>query len=169
MASTTRSGAAADPYVVGGEDGEAIWFMDVLVRVKTGAADSGGSMTLLDHLAPPGFETPFHRHNAEDETFYVLEGSIECRSGDEGHDRTTAGPGDTVWLPRGTPHGFRVVGDDPCRMLIVLTPGGLEGFFSAAGEPAPSLTLPPKSEPDVEALTALAKPYDLDILGPLPQ
>lgn len=48
-------------------------------------------------------------------------------------------------------------------------PGGLEGFFIAAGDDAGAHDLPPLKEPDITALTALASTYDLEILGPMPE
>lgn len=42
----------------------------------------------------------------------------------------TRGPGGTVFVPRGREHTFRVIGDRPSRHLVILTPGGFEGFFA---------------------------------------
>ena len=79
-----------------------------------------------------------------------------------------AGPNDTMFLPRDIPHGFGVVGDEPCQMMITLTPGGFEGFFIEAGKQAEAMETPPPAEPDVEALVALGSEYQLEILGPIP-
>ncbi len=38
--------------------------------------------------------------------------------------------GESVFIPRGREHTFRVIGDQPCRHLVILTPGGFEGFFA---------------------------------------
>ncbi|MBZ0163357.1 MAG: cupin domain-containing protein [Notoacmeibacter sp.] len=70
---------------------------------------------------------PRHIHNKEDETFYILSGEIEFWMA--GKTRM-AGPGDTVFVPRGTEHTFRVAGNLPARMLTMMTPGGFEGFFA---------------------------------------
>lgn len=42
----------------------------------------------------------------------------------------TAGPGESIFIPRGTEHSFKVIGDAPSRHLVILTPGGFEGFFA---------------------------------------
>jgi len=41
------------------------------------------------------------------------------------------GSGETVFMPRGREHTYRVAGTAPSRHLTILTPGGLEGFFNA--------------------------------------
>ena len=41
----------------------------------------------------------------------------------------TRSAGETVFVPRGVEHTYRVIGDKPCRHLVILTPGGFEGFF----------------------------------------
>jgi uncharacterized RmlC-like cupin family protein len=98
-----------------------------------------------------------------------MDGEIEVCYGTDGTDRLNAGPQDTVMLPRDVPHGFRVVSDEPCRILVHVTPAGFEEFIAAAGQHAERLVIPDPAEPDVEALTATAAAYDIDILGPLPQ
>lgn len=168
MASATRDRVSVEPFVTADEDGHALWSVGALMIIKADAEATGGAFGLVDHLAAPGYETPYHVHHAEDEFFYVLEGQIECHSGKGGEQVVRAGPNDTVFLPRDVPHGFRVVSDEPCRMLIGLTPGGFEGFFKQAGEPARAVEPPAPADPDVEALVALGSDYKLDILGPIP-
>ncbi len=60
-----------------------------------------------------------------DESFYVLGGNFTVTCGG---DVLEAGAGDFVHLPRGIPHRY-VAGPDGGQMLILATPGGLEGFF----------------------------------------
>jgi quercetin dioxygenase-like cupin family protein len=167
MASRTHAGAT--PSKIGAAEGPALWSVGALVTVKVDRETSGGAFSLVEHLADPGFETPWHVHHAEDELFYVLTGEIECLYGEHGEHAVRVGPDETVFLPRDAPHGFRVVSDDPCRMLIQVTPSGLEEFFTDVGVPAERHETPPPAEPDVAALTERAALYDLDILGPLPK
>jgi quercetin dioxygenase-like cupin family protein len=86
-----------------------------------------------------GPASPYHVHRAEDETFYVLEGTLEFISGER---RLTDGPGSYVFLPRDIPHGFRVIGTSPARFLVLITPAGFEGFVMEMGQPASALRLP---------------------------
>lgn len=165
---TAGSGGTA-PVLKAEDAGEALWSVGALMVVKVDGETTGGQFALIDHLAPPGYESPYHVHHREDELFYVLDGELECRYGEAGAGAAVAGPNDTVFLPRNVPHGFRVTSDDACRMLVQLAPAGAEDFFAAVGEPAERLEPPPPAEPDVEALTAAADDYGIDVLGPIPE
>lgn len=147
-------------------DGQAVWFMNSLVIVKVTGAQTNNSFGLIEMINQVGLGSPYHVHHGEDEMFYVLEGELEFVSGSQ---RTIGGPGTTVVLPRGIPHGYRVVGTSPARFLVLTTPGGFEGFFIEAGRPAPSLTLPEQAPPDMAKLKSLADKYHMEILGPLPE
>lgn len=152
-------------YALDKDEGPAFWFLNQLCIIKASAAQTGGAFGLVDTLAPVGAGSPYHAHRAEDESFYVLEGQLEFLSGDR---RFISGPGSFVFLPRGIPHGFRVVGTSPARFLILVSPGGFEGFVADMGEPARARTLPEPSAPDMGKLVALAARYRIEILGPLP-
>ncbi|KTG09420.1 hypothetical protein AUR64_16720 [Haloprofundus marisrubri] len=156
------------PTVATDNDGQALWSIGVLVVPKVDATQTEGAFSLIEHTAPAGWETPYHVHHGEDELFYVLEGAIDCYYGEDGAEMLHAEANDTVFLPRDIPHGFRVVSDEQCRMLIQLTPAGFEGFFEEAGVPAERRETPPPAEPDPEALAEIGRKYQLDILGPLP-
>ena len=66
-------------------------------------------------------------------------------------------PGDSVFGPRGVPHGWTHVGDELGRMVYVVTPAGqLEAFFrrlSTMGAMAP-------------ADPAFWPPYGMELVGP---
>jgi len=166
---------AREPSVVGVNDGTALWAFGALVVFKANAEQTDGALTLVEYTAPPGNESPFHVHHNEDELFYVLDGEIVCYYGDDAENRIRAGPNETVLLPRTVPHGFRVVGEETCRLLVQITPGGLEAFFAEVGTPATQRTPPPLTEPDrpsesdVAAMTEAAETYGIEILGPLPR
>jgi quercetin dioxygenase-like cupin family protein len=155
-----------DIYGLGKDEGPAFWFLNTLTLVKATAAQTGGAFGLIEQHAPVGAGSPYHVHRAEEESFYVMEGQLEFINGQR---RMTCGPGSYVFLPRDTPHGFRVVGASPARFLILTTPGGFEGFVIEMGEPASELRLPEPSPPDMQRLSALASKYRIEILGPLPE
>lgn len=98
-----------------------------------GTTENTGGALLFEACVPPQSGPLPHIHHREDEAFYVLEGDIEVLEG----DRTfVAGAGSFVFLPRGVVHGFKNVGAQPARMLIMATPAGLEKFFEEVGQPA---------------------------------
>jgi mannose-6-phosphate isomerase-like protein (cupin superfamily) len=111
-------------YVLGAGEGETISWPGVDIRVKASSEQTGGRFALLEDRSDEMI-VPLHVHQREDEAFYVLEGRLTVRCGDRTFD---AGPGSFVFLPRGVPHGHTVA-PEGARKLILLSPGGFEGFF----------------------------------------
>src|SRR3989304_713166 len=101
------------------DEGPRVPFMGIQVCVKASTKQTGGTFNLFDVVCPTGFATPVHIHYAEDVVVLVLEGELECIWGDE---RGRACRGSTFFQPRGAPHGFRVEGDGPARILYMTVP-----------------------------------------------
>ena len=65
--------------------------------------------------------------------FYVLEGAITFRCGNETFDLEKGG---FIFLPHGIEHGYTIRSEEPVRMIIVTAPfregesGGWKGFVS---------------------------------------
>jgi len=152
-------------YVLRAGEGTQVWFLDTRMSVKAGGEQTSGAFTFLEWSAPAGFGPPLHRHDREDEAFYLLEGRIEVDCGD---NRWQAGPGDFVFLPRGLPHAF-VVSDGPVRGLQITAPAGFERFIGELGRPAEGSGLPaPAQLPDVPTLIGVSRRYGIETLGPPP-
>jgi len=143
-------------------EGDLVWFTNNLMTVKATAETTGGAYGLVEALAPVDASPPLHIQHGEDETFYVLEGELTFRCGD---DTIAARPGSCVFIPRGAPHTF-VVEEGPARFLSMCTPGGFERFFVAAGQPAEYAGLPPETPPDVPLLKRVSEEFNADIIGP---
>jgi quercetin dioxygenase-like cupin family protein len=155
---------ASEHYTLAANEGQAMWFIGTLATIKAAGAQTGNILSLVEFLHPPGFSTPLHVHHAEDEAFYILEGAIRGINGDQ---LWYAGVGAFVWLPRGIPHGYAVVGDEPARTLAITIPSGFDRFVVESGTPALTHSLPPPAAPDIEKLLAAATRADQEILGPL--
>ena len=137
-------------------------FLGLPTEIRAAAETTGGAFGLIESVEmPPGFASPYHTHHREDEAFYVIEGELEIIVAGKW---LQAGPGAFAFGPREIPHGFRVVGSSPARMLLLCTPGGFEGFVRDL-----SLPLEDMSPPDMEKLMAAAANYHIDIHGPLPE
>jgi len=162
-ADAPRTSTPRDAIVRGPGEGEAVWFLDNFITVKTSAAD-GASFGVSENCLPAGSTTPFHRHEAEDEAFYVLEGEMTLFL-DGGRTRRV-GPGGYVHLPRGVAHGFRT--ETALRMLVLSDPAGFVEMVGVAGGPAERRELPPPAAPDFARLEAACKRYAITLLGPLP-
>jgi quercetin dioxygenase-like cupin family protein len=138
------------------------WWQGSLMTIKCRSEDTGGALGLVEASFPRGFTPPLHVHTREDEAFYVLEGTIRFRQGD---DEFAAGPGTWVWGPRGVPHTFKVESES-ARALVIVAPGGFEQMFEVGGVPLSESAEPPVQEYDPEAAVALSKHFGFEIVGP---
>jgi quercetin dioxygenase-like cupin family protein len=145
----------------------ATWAMDSLFEHLLTAADSGGAVGMALVTQPPGVATPLHRHTREAEAFYLLDGSMTYRAGDETFHLST---GDFIWLPPGLPHAFRVTGSTPVRFLGLTAPGDLLALYDEVGMPATERRLPggdglPMSE-EIARWNEVGPRYGLQVVGP---
>jgi quercetin dioxygenase-like cupin family protein len=161
--------AASRAFAHGPGEGEALWWFGVLATIKATAEQTGRQYSLVEILAPDGYEGVLHVHHFEDEGFYILEGEMTLYVGEQ---TIKAQPGSFLFGPKDVPHAFRV-DSGPARLLFVLSPAGMEGAIREMGEPARTLSVPPPPEapPDeaeMERLMAIATRYGGEILGPPP-
>ena len=152
---------AAGHHLLGPEEGESVNLLALGARFVIDGEATGGAFSLVEHLLPPrALGAPLHTHRNEDEYSYVLEGRIGLELGDEVLE---AGPGDLVSKPRDVPHAFWNAGDEPARLLELISPAGFESYFR---ELAPLLAAP---ERDEAAIGEVVARYDLDIdFGTIP-
>jgi len=152
-------------FVINTQEAPAYVSVGELVSVLAGAEHTGGAFGLMEGVIRKGAEPPPHVHHREDESFFVLDGSLRARVGD---DWLSATPGSLLFCPRDVPH-FLVLETDEVRLLTLVTPGGLEQFFVDLGEPAPDRTLPSVlPEPDVQRVVTLAAHYGAEVLTDWP-
>jgi quercetin dioxygenase-like cupin family protein len=150
-----------EPAILTPDEQQAAWFLGALIRIRTGGAETGGRLAVLEHQGERGYNSPLHLHNDDEETFLVLEGELRVEVGGQAH---SVGAGAAAFLPRKLPHGF-VVTSPRARFLTLHTPAGFEKFVLEAGTPArPVVDLPP----DPAALGAMAAAHGIEIVGPPP-
>jgi mannose-6-phosphate isomerase-like protein (cupin superfamily) len=142
-------------------EGERLEFGPSAATLKAGASDALGSFALTDFTIAPGFPGPVpHRHERMVDSFYVLEGVLTLRIGDE---EIAAPAGSYGVVPPGNTHTFSNPGPDPVRVLNLMAPGGLEGYLrelaQLGGPPDPAVMAQLASKYDfVEASRGLAPP-----------
>jgi quercetin dioxygenase-like cupin family protein len=117
--------------------------------------ESNGALSALEVVNGPGDGPPLHIHTREDETAYVLEGEFRWKLGDELISRT--GPGSFVFIPRGLPHTWQVLGENDGKALITFFPAGMEGFFDR---------LSSMTEFDLEVFKSAAAAHGMEVVGP---
>src|SRR2546423_1793913 len=125
--SSTMEIAAAGVKVVGPDDGREGFLGSIGVRFLVDGGEAGERFSLVEHpMSPRALAAPLHLHTREDEYSFVLEGRMGALLGDE---VVEAGPGDLVFKPRNQWHTFWNAGDEPCRILEIISPAGFERFF----------------------------------------
>ena len=113
-----------------GDGGRIVWPQqghEFCVKVSP---EHGGSFSLTEVTVPPGKGAGRHIHDHAEECWYVLEGEYRFTVGDT---EFTAGPGATVVVPRGTPHGL-LAGENGGRHLTIFAPAGCERAFREIGD-----------------------------------
>jgi mannose-6-phosphate isomerase-like protein (cupin superfamily) len=119
--------AAPDLKIVTAADGIEGFLGSIGVRFLIDGSEAAERFSLVEHpMSPRALAAPLHLHTREDEYSFVLEGRMGALLGD---DVVEAGPGDLVHKPRNQWHTFWNAGDEPCRILEIISPAGFERFF----------------------------------------
>jgi quercetin dioxygenase-like cupin family protein len=162
MAAETTTGEV--PILRHADAGDVIWAMGSRFTLKLRSAETAGAASMLEVVAPVGSAPPLHTHQREAEVFVLYAGSMVYRAGDETFE---LGPGSSIYLPRGLPHAFRVVGTEPARFLALTFPGGLENLYEEVGRRAPRPGLPdPPTPEEIVAWMQVSPKYGLELNGP---
>ena len=141
------------PKVLGPNDGDQGFLTAMGVRFMVSGQESGGGFALVEHPMPPhALGAPLHRHNREDEYSFVLEGRIGALLGDA---VIYGNVGDLIFKPRGQWHTFWNAGDEPARILEIISPAGFELYFREM------VALPQDATPADRA--AIAARYALEV------
>jgi quercetin dioxygenase-like cupin family protein len=115
------------PKIVGPYDGKAGFLGSIGVRFMIDGNEAGDRFSLVEHpMSARALAAPIHRHSREDEYSFVLEGSVGALLGDA---VVTGKPGDLIFKPRNQWHTFWNAGDEPARILEIISPAGFENFF----------------------------------------
>lgn len=119
--------------------------------VKAGADDGMGSLAVLETTIGPSFPGPvLHEHERMVDGFYILDGTLTLRLGDEAVD---APAGSCALVPPGNAHTF-FTPREPVKLLNIFAPAGLEGYVREMAERARAGDL------DQAGMTEIASRYD---------
>jgi mannose-6-phosphate isomerase-like protein (cupin superfamily) len=144
------------PKIVGPSDAQEGFLGSIGVRFMIDGSEAGERVSLVDHsMSPRALASPLHRHTREDEYSFILEGRMGALLGD---DVVEAGPGDLVYKPRNQWHTFWNAGDEPCRLLEIISPAGFEHFFRELSDMGGAL------EADPQELARLNERYGLEMI-----
>jgi quercetin dioxygenase-like cupin family protein len=130
------------------------------VTVKASEAETGGLCSVWEGRVEPGtVGAAPHYHRERDEFFYLLEGEMVLRIGEESH---VVAAGSFAFVPRGTIHGFHNAGSSSARGLVMHHPAGFEHYFEEVQQLA-------SRHASSEEWAALAARYDVVPVPPAPE
>ncbi len=98
------------------------------VGVVVGKEATDGEYIISDGVMAPGGAVPDHYHKWEDQTFHILQGTVDAKIGDTW---VSAGAGDTIHCPRGVSHYMKNNSDQTVRMISYIFPGDRAEAFMA--------------------------------------
>ena len=150
-----------------GEGRRSLWMLGELLTYKIPSQQTSGAYSLFEVTTQPGAGPPAHVQHREDESFYVLEGEFEFLNGEE---TLRVGVGSLLYVPKGTLHAHKNVGEGVGKMLATQTPGGLyERFFEEVGKPMDVEAKPLHFEDQkgVERIVGIAAKYGIELLVPI--
>ena len=129
-------------------------------KVLVSGEQTQGRFAAIETRERPGAEPPRHVHHREDELIVVLDGRVTF---DRAGERLTRCAGTWLFLARGCEHSY-VVESAEARLLLLLSPAGLEDCLRELGQPDALLA----DHHGIERLVATAARYGVEITGPCP-
>jgi mannose-6-phosphate isomerase-like protein (cupin superfamily) len=144
--------AGTGPRIVGPGEGKSGLLGAIGVRFLVDGLDAAGGFSLVEHPMPPrALAAPLHRHSREDEYSFVIEGRMGAQLGEE---VVYAEAGALVFKPRSQWHTFWNAGDEPCRILEIISPAGFERYFEE---------LVDMTDPKPDTIAPIANRYGLEM------
>jgi quercetin dioxygenase-like cupin family protein len=154
-----------EPVFLQPGSGHTIGVVGDVYRILATGDDTNGKYAMIDAIVPPGGGPPPHVHSREEEAFYVLEGELTFYIGNK---RFVAGPGAFANTSVGTEHYFKNETQHSARMLITVTPAGLEKMFLEIAQPVvPGATSAPRPTKEIiDKLPTIASHYGITLKLP---
>jgi len=121
-------------------------------KVLLRSEQSDGHVAIVELTG--GGRPPLHTHDF-DEAFYVLEGELTFKLGD---DVFTRRAGELAFAPRGVPHTYANLSDAPARALLVITPAGFERYFDRIAARISGTEPPPEAAKTIPEVATVGPP-----------
>lgn len=121
-----------EAIILGPDEGELVGSGPASAVLKATSISTGGGFSMSETTIQAGFPgPPPHSHTRLTDTFYVLDGTLTVRVGEEKID---APPGSYVCIPPGTVHTFSNESSAPVRFLNINSPAGWENYLRDIAE-----------------------------------
>ena len=125
--------------------------------IKVDDEEAGGGQCFSEWTVDAGAHgPPPHVHREHQEAFFVVEGTLSFRVGEE---TIEAEAGAFLFIPPGVVHAFSNRSDAPARCVNAYVPGGIEGFFVEVAEAMAG------GQPDPAEIDRLSAKYDVFFTG----
>ncbi|WP_405910074.1 MULTISPECIES: cupin domain-containing protein [unclassified Streptomyces] len=123
--------------------GKSVFLVGDTYTVLLNAAETGGNLSRVEAIVPAKASPPMHTQHQEAESFLVMDGELVITAENEEYEVSAGG---VVYVPKRTSHKFRNRSDTrPARMILLFTPGGLDGMFPDIGTPGVRVSSPRRS------------------------
>jgi quercetin dioxygenase-like cupin family protein len=147
----------AGGYLLSSRKGTQIPAIGIDITLKADGGATRDAYSLFEYSIPAGiYGPPPHVHTREDESFICLAGRVEVMLGGEKH---VLDHGDYMLLPRDVVHTFGNPFDDEARVISVVSPAGLEGYYQA-------LAAMPPGPRDMAKMTAIMADFGIELRLP---
>lgn len=124
--------------------------------------ETGGTYSFIESKVFPGGGPIPHIQTREHEGFYIIEGQLTF---DVDGQKIEAKPGAFVNVPPNVLHSFKNETDEAAKIIIVLSPAGMEHLFVEVGLESSnnSVKPPPFTDAQKQKLSRLASKYGMEI------
>ena len=130
----------------------------ITLKILLSGQKTNGSHAVFEDIVEPGIGPGRHVHHEQDETFFFLEGRFDVEAGGVLHHMR---PGDVAFIPRGTVHAFKNVGETSGRLRYVFSPAlRVEDMFRAFHTALKAGGL------NAESMAAIAQEHGQEFVGP---
>jgi len=144
-------------YMLRSREGHAIAAIGLGITMKTDGKSTHDAYSLFEYSVPAQTSgPPPHLHTREDESFICLAGRLDVMLGGEDF---VLEQGDYLYLPRDVVHTFRNASDAEARVISVVSPAGLEGYYQALAEMPPG----PK---DIQVMKKIMEDFGIQLQLP---
>lgn len=130
----------------------------ITLKLLLSGKDTAGTQVIFEDIVEPGVGPARHIHHQQDETFFFLEGEFVVEVAGE---LLHVHPGDVAFIPKGTIHAFKNVGNTPGRLRYVFSPAlTIEQMFREFYASLESGSL------DMDSMTQIALKHGQEFVGP---
>lgn len=133
-ASTDSISNSAPALIVNQEEAEVLQVMLDNITVYLDGSKTNGDVFFGKQIIQPGDGVPPHYHTREDEVITLIKGSLEVTLDGE---VTIMKPGDTVFLPKKSIHGYQVISEEAVETRLMTYPAGIEHMFRELADMEP--------------------------------